>query len=72
MTAVQNVLVVVGGVLAGTAAAIHLAAGGVPVDLAEIRPEASASGSGITLHGNALRELRALGLWDRVRQAGTR
>jgi len=69
MPAVNNVLVVGGG-LAGTATAIHLAARGVAVDLVEVNPDATALGSGITLQGNALRELRALGVWDQVRDKG--
>jgi len=69
MPAVNNVLVVGSG-LAGTATAIRLATGGVAVDLVEIKPDIAAVGSGITLQGNALRELRALGVWDRVRANG--
>lgn len=69
MPAVSTVLVVGGG-LAGTATAIHLASGGVRVDLVEIKPEVNALGSGITLPGNALRELRRLGVWDRMREKG--
>jgi 2-polyprenyl-6-methoxyphenol hydroxylase-like FAD-dependent oxidoreductase len=69
MPAVTNVLVVGSG-LAGTAAAIRLAEGGVAVDLVEIKPDAAAIGSGITLQGNALRELCGLGVWDRVREQG--
>jgi 2-polyprenyl-6-methoxyphenol hydroxylase-like FAD-dependent oxidoreductase len=69
MPAVNNVLVVGSG-LAGTATAIHLAARGVAVDLVEINPDAATLGSGITLQGNALRELRALGVWDQVRDNG--
>jgi len=69
MPAVQSVLVVGGG-LAGTAIAVHLAARGVAVDLIEIKPDVAALGSGITLQGNALRELRTLGVWDQVRAAG--
>jgi 2-polyprenyl-6-methoxyphenol hydroxylase-like FAD-dependent oxidoreductase len=69
MAAVNSVLVVGAG-LAGAATAIHLAAGGVAVDLVEIKPEITALGSGITLQGNALRELRSLGVWDRARAAG--
>jgi 2-polyprenyl-6-methoxyphenol hydroxylase-like FAD-dependent oxidoreductase len=69
MPAVTSVLVVGGG-LAGTATAIHLAADGVAVDLVDVKPEPTALGSGITLQGNALRELRALGVWDRVRERG--
>jgi 2-polyprenyl-6-methoxyphenol hydroxylase-like FAD-dependent oxidoreductase len=69
MSAVDSVLVVGGG-LAGTATAIHLAARGVAVDLVEIKPDVAALGSGITLQGNALRELRSLGVWDQVQAAG--
>ncbi|MGY1608944.1 FAD-dependent monooxygenase [Geodermatophilus sp. SYSU D00700] len=69
MPAVSNVLVVGAG-LAGAATAIRLAEAGVAVDLVEIRPEVSALGSGITLQGNALRELRTLGVWERVSAAG--
>jgi 2-polyprenyl-6-methoxyphenol hydroxylase-like FAD-dependent oxidoreductase len=69
MPAVNNVLVVGAG-LAGTGVAIHLASRGVAVDLIEIKPEVAALGSGITLQGNALRELRSLGVWDRVQEHG--
>jgi len=69
MTALNTVLVVGAG-LAGTATAIRLAEAGVAVDLAEIKPDVAALGSGITLQGNALRELRALGVWDAVSAAG--
>jgi 2-polyprenyl-6-methoxyphenol hydroxylase-like FAD-dependent oxidoreductase len=69
MAAVNNVLVVGSG-LAGTATAIRLAERGVAVDLLEIKPDVAATGSGITLQGNALRELRTLGVWDRVQQHG--
>ncbi|WP_284740446.1 FAD-dependent oxidoreductase [Amycolatopsis sp. RTGN1] len=69
MPAVTTVLVVGSG-LAGTATAIHLANGGVAVDLVEAEPGVAAIGSGITLQGNALRELRALGVWEEVRAKG--
>src|SRR3954453_22722668 len=69
MPAVNNVLVVGSG-LAGAATAIHLAAAGVAVDLVEIKPDVAAIGSGITLQGNALRELRSLGVWEQVQAAG--
>ncbi|TFV49568.1 FAD-dependent oxidoreductase [Blastococcus sp. TF02A-35] len=69
MPAVNSVLVVGGG-LAGAATAIHLARAGVAVDLVEIKPDVAALGSGITLQGNALRELRSLGVWDQVQAAG--
>src|SRR4051812_33246857 len=69
MPAVINVLVVGSG-LAGAAVAIHLAKAGVAVDLVEIMPDVAAIGSGITLQGNALRELESLGVWDQVQAAG--
>jgi 2-polyprenyl-6-methoxyphenol hydroxylase-like FAD-dependent oxidoreductase len=69
MPTVNNVLVVGSG-LAGAATAIHLARRGVAVDLVEIKPDVAALGSGITLQGNALRELKSLGVWDQVDEAG--
>ena len=69
MPAVNNVLVIGAG-LAGAATAIHLAKAGVAVDLIEIKPDVAALGSGITLQGNALRELKALGVWEQVQAAG--
>jgi 2-polyprenyl-6-methoxyphenol hydroxylase-like FAD-dependent oxidoreductase len=69
MPAVNSVLVAGGG-LAGTAAAIALAARGIAVDLIEVQPAATALGSGITLQGNALRELRKLGVWEQVQASG--
>ena len=63
MSAVSNVLIIGAGA-AGTAAAILLAEGGVDVEVAEINPEVSALGSGITLQGNALRVLSQLGVYD--------
>jgi 2-polyprenyl-6-methoxyphenol hydroxylase-like FAD-dependent oxidoreductase len=67
--AVSSALVVGSG-LAGAATAIHLAQAGVAVDLIEIKPDVAALGSGITLQGNALRELRSLGVWEQVLAAG--
>ena len=69
MPAVSSALVVGSG-LAGAATAIHLAKAGVAVDLIEIKPDVAALGSGITLQGNALRELRSLGVWEQVLAAG--
>jgi 2-polyprenyl-6-methoxyphenol hydroxylase-like FAD-dependent oxidoreductase len=69
MPAVNNVLVVGSG-LAGTATAILLAQQGIAVDLIEVKPDIAAIGSGITLQGNALRELRRLGVWERARAEG--
>ena len=69
MPAVSTVLVIGAG-LAGTAAAIGLADAGIGVDLIDVKPEVGAIGSGITMQGNGLRELRRLGVWDAVRAAG--
>ena len=67
--AVSRVLIVGAG-LAGTAAAIGLATGGVVVELIDVKPEVAAAGSGITMQGNGLRELRRLGVWEAVLAAG--
>jgi 2-polyprenyl-6-methoxyphenol hydroxylase-like FAD-dependent oxidoreductase len=69
MPAVSTVLVVGAG-LAGTAAAAELAGAGIGVDLIDVKSEVGAIGSGITMQGNGLRELRRLGVWDAVRAAG--
>jgi len=69
MPAVNNVLVVGAG-MAGTATAIGLAAAGIAVDLTEVKPEVGTAGSGITMQGNGLRELRRLGVWTEVQAAG--
>jgi 2-polyprenyl-6-methoxyphenol hydroxylase-like FAD-dependent oxidoreductase len=69
MSAVSRVAIVGSGV-AGTAAAILLAEGGVEVDVFERKPDLSALGSGITLQGNALRVFDRLGVWERVKEAG--
>src|ERR1700733_7801821 len=69
MPAVSHVLVAGAG-LAGTAAATGLAAAGVAVDLIDVKPEITAIGSGITMQGNGLRELRRLGGLDAVLAGG--
>ncbi|MCX7522271.1 FAD-dependent monooxygenase [Microbacterium sp. STN6] len=69
MPAVSSVLIVGAGV-AGTAAAILLAEGGVDVDLIEQKSEVTALGSGITLQGNALRVFRQLGVWPEIERHG--
>ncbi|QAY59280.1 2-polyprenyl-6-methoxyphenol hydroxylase [Microbacterium protaetiae] len=69
MTAVSKAAVIGAGI-AGLAAAIRLARAGVAVDVFDAQPELSALGSGITLQGNALRVLDALGVWEDVRVAG--
>ncbi|MDX6740206.1 FAD-dependent oxidoreductase [Actinocorallia sp. A-T 12471] len=66
----MNSVLIVGAGVAGSALAILLRRGGVAVEIAEINPDLTALGSGITLQGNALRQLRDLGVWDRVRAAG--
>ena len=69
MPAVSNVLVIGAG-LAGTAAAVGLADAGIGVDLIDVKPQVGAVGSGITMQGNGLRELRRLGVWDAVLAVG--
>jgi 2-polyprenyl-6-methoxyphenol hydroxylase-like FAD-dependent oxidoreductase len=69
MPAVRRVLVAGAG-LAGTATATALAAASVDVDLIEVKPEITTVGSGITMQGNGLRELRRLGVLGEVLAAG--
>jgi 2-polyprenyl-6-methoxyphenol hydroxylase-like FAD-dependent oxidoreductase len=69
MRAVDRVLVIGAGT-SGLAAAILLARAGVEVDVAEIRSDNAALGSGITVQGNALRVLRELGVWEQVAEKG--
>ncbi|MGO2189083.1 MAG: FAD-dependent monooxygenase [Microbacterium gubbeenense] len=69
MTAVQKVAIAGCGV-ASMSVAIPLAEAGASVDVYELKSEVSALGSGITLQGNALRALDALGVWDEVRAKG--
>lgn len=69
MPAVRNVLVVGGGA-AGAAVAILLAEGGVTVELVDLKPDVAVLGSGITLQGNALRVLRQLGVWEKIKAEG--
>lgn len=69
MAAVESTLIVGGGTV-GCALATLLAAGGVEVEIAEIRQDWTVHGSGITLQGNALRVLRQVGVWPRVRELG--
>lgn len=69
MPAVQSVLVVGAGI-AGLATAVLLAEHGIAVDVVEVRPDVAIRGSGITLQGNALRSLRALGVWEGAQAEG--
>lgn len=66
---VKNVLVVGGGIT-GTVAAIALAQKGVKVTMLEISPEWYGVGHGITVQGNLLKVFRALGAYDAVAAKG--
>lgn len=64
-------VLVVGGGAAGNAVTILLRRAGIAVDLIEAKDDWNATaGSGITLQGNALRVLRELGVWERVKDSG--
>ncbi|MFI9424321.1 FAD-dependent oxidoreductase [Streptomyces achromogenes] len=70
MSTARTVLVIGGGA-AGNAVTVLLRRAGLRVELVEAKDDWNATaGSGITLQGNALRVLRALGVWERVAQAG--
>jgi len=69
MTAVKKVAIAGCGV-AALAAAIQLAKLGVDVEVFEKKPELTPLGSGITLQGNALRALDALGVWNQALEQG--
>ncbi|HCA85444.1 MAG TPA: 2-polyprenyl-6-methoxyphenol hydroxylase, partial [Streptomyces sp.] len=60
----------VGGGVAGNGLTVLLRRAGVTVALVEATPDGNVRGSGITLQGNALRVLREMGLWDRIREEG--
>ncbi|MFF9674723.1 FAD-dependent oxidoreductase [Streptomyces eurythermus] len=64
-------VLVIGGGAAGNAATVLLRRAGIAVDLVEAKDDWNATaGSGITLQGNALRVLRELGVWERVKESG--
>lgn len=70
MSTARKVLVIGGGA-AGNAATVFLRRAGSAVDLIEAKDDWNATaGSGITLQGNALRVLRGLGVWERVKESG--
>ena len=69
MTTVQRVLIVGGG-LSGTSAALALQRGGIDVELIEREPVWGALGTGITLMSPALRALDQLGVLDKCLAAG--
>jgi 2-polyprenyl-6-methoxyphenol hydroxylase-like FAD-dependent oxidoreductase len=66
---VENVLVVGGGI-SGTVAAVALAQKGVRVTLVEISPEWFGVGHGITVQGNALRVFKEIGALDKMLENG--
>ena len=66
---VKNVLVVGGGIT-GTVAAVALAQKGVKVTLVEISPQWFGVGHGITVQGNALRVFQQIGALDRMLEHG--
>ncbi|MER5527561.1 FAD-dependent monooxygenase [Streptomyces sp. NPDC002677] len=59
-------VLVVGGGITGSVLCLALAQRGVEVELAEISPRWFGVGHGITIQGNALKALRAVGVLDRV------
>lgn len=67
--AVKNVLVVGGGIT-GTVAAIALAQKGVKVTMLEISPQWHGVGHGITVQGNLLKVFRAIGAYDEIAEKG--
>ncbi|AEY93844.1 putative oxidoreductase [Streptomyces hygroscopicus subsp. jinggangensis 5008] len=70
MSTARTVLVIGGGA-AGNAVTVLLRRAGLTVDLIEAKDDWNATaGSGITLQGNALRVLRELGVWQRVKASG--
>ena len=72
MPAVNSVLVAGGGLAGDTGTAIHLARAERRRRTCRDQARRRRLGSGITLQGNALRELKALGVWDDVQAATTR
>src|SRR5260221_161459 len=65
-------LLVVGGGIAGLAAAVAATRRGIAVDLVERQPKLIATGAGITLYPNGERALRDLGLDTAVADVGWR
>src|SRR3954447_25794154 len=63
-------IAIIGGGVAGLSLALNLHRHGIPCRVYERAPEVAALGVGITLLPHAMRELRALGLADRLLAAG--
>ncbi|MDX3526639.1 FAD-dependent oxidoreductase [Streptomyces sp. ID05-39B] len=63
-------VLVIGGGASGNTVTVLLRRAGIAVELIEAKPDWNVLGSGITLQGNALRVLREVGVWDKVRESG--
>ncbi len=70
VTGAANRVLVVGGGLSGTAAALSLRRAGMDVELLEREPVWQAMGTGITLMGPALRALQHLGVLEQCLREG--
>src|SRR5262245_59071667 len=70
MSAAVDRVLVVGGGLSGTAAALTLRRAGIDVELVERETVWRAMGTGITLMGPALRALQQLGVLDECMREG--
>ena len=66
----MNNVLIIGGGIAGMAAAIELRKNGVGVDLVEADPEWRVYGAGITINAPTLRALQSLGVLDAVLERG--
>ncbi|WP_327313605.1 FAD-dependent oxidoreductase [Streptomyces sp. NBC_01235] len=67
---IPRTVLVIGGGASGNAVTVLLQRAGIAVELIEAKPDWNVLGSGITLQGNALRVLREVGVWDKVRESG--
>lgn len=67
---IVNKVGIVGAGMAGMTVGILLAEAGVDVEILDSAAGPTQLGSGITLQGNALRILRQIGAWDRIKELG--
>ena len=65
-------ILIAGGGIGGTAAALALARAGFPVKLFEARPDPAEAGAGLQLAANGVKALRALGVADAVAAVASR